>query len=70
MTSQDEAKPRILIVDDINDNLHTLMNILRGEFAVVVATNGPKALELAVRTPPPDLVLLDIRMPGMDGYEV
>ncbi len=63
-------KPRILIVDDVHENLHVLVGILRNEFAVVVATSGPKALELATRQPAPELILLDIRMPGMDGYEV
>ena len=67
---QDKAKPRILIVDDVNENLHVLMNILREDYAILAATNGEKALELAARQPSPDLILLDIKMPGMDGYEV
>lgn len=66
----DKDKPRILIVDDVNENLHVLMNILREEYAISAATNGEKALELASRQPQPDLMLLDIKMPGMDGYEV
>lgn len=64
------TKPRILIVDDVNENLHTLMNILRDDYAIVAATNGEKALEIAQRDPAPDLILLDIKMPSMDGYEV
>jgi len=68
MTSKE--KPRILIVDDVSENLHVLMNVLRDDYAVLAATSGEKALELAARTPSPDLVLLDIKMPGMDGYEV
>ncbi|MGV3590154.1 MAG: response regulator [Gammaproteobacteria bacterium] len=63
-------RPRILIVDDVNENLHTLLGMLRDDYAILAATNGEKALELARRTPVPDLVLLDICMPGMDGYEV
>ena len=63
-------KPTILIVDDVNENLHALLGMLRDDYAVLAATNGAKALELASRTPVPDLVLLDIKMPGMDGYEV
>ena len=66
----DKTKPRILVVDDVSENLHILVGILRNDFAIIVATNGPKALELAARQPVPDLILLDIRMPGMDGYEV
>jgi CheY-like chemotaxis protein len=63
-------KSRILIVDDIHENLHTLLNILREDYAILAATSGPKALEIAQRDPPPDLILLDIKMPGMDGYQV
>lgn len=64
------TRPRILIVDDVQENLHALMGILRDGYAISAATNGDKALELAHREPQPDLILLDIVMPGMDGYEV
>ena len=64
------GRPKILIVDDVSENLHALMDILRDKYAVIAATSGEKALELAGRAPQPDLILLDIRMPGMDGYEV
>lgn len=64
------GRPRILIVDDVNENLHSLMNILRDEYAIVAANSGEKSLELAQRQPRPDLILLDIKMPGMDGYSV
>jgi diguanylate cyclase (GGDEF)-like protein/PAS domain S-box-containing protein len=70
VTPTSGERPRILIVDDVHENLHALMNILRDEYAIVAATSGEKAIELALRQPPPDLVLLDIKMPGMDGYEV
>jgi putative two-component system response regulator len=63
-------RPRLLIVDDVHENLHALMNILRDDYAIAAATSGEKALELARREPRPDLILLDIVMPGMDGYEV
>jgi putative two-component system response regulator len=65
-----DMRARILIVDDVNENLHALMNILRDEHAISAATSGEKALDLARREPQPDLILLDIMMPGMDGYEV
>jgi diguanylate cyclase (GGDEF)-like protein len=65
-----EDRPRILIVDDVHENLHALMNILRDDYAICAATNGEKALEQARRIPHPDLILLDIKMPGMDGYSV
>lgn len=65
-----DDRPRILIVDDVHENLHALMNILRADYAIAAATNGEKALELAQRQPRPNLILLDIKMPGMDGYSV
>ncbi|OAH97952.1 response regulator [Methylomonas methanica] len=70
MSQTNNSKPSILIVDDVNENLHALLSILREDYAILAATNGEKALELAMRAPGPDLVLLDIKMPGMDGYEV
>ena len=65
-----DKRARILIVDDVHENLHALMNILREDYALCAATCGEKALELAHRQPSPDLILLDIKMPGMDGYSV
>ncbi|MCK9379480.1 MAG: EAL domain-containing protein [Sulfuritalea sp.] len=65
-----DERPRILIVDDVSENLHALMSILRDDYAITAATSGEKALELARRQPRPDLVLLDIKMPKMDGYAV
>ncbi|TPQ26481.1 response regulator [Methylomonas sp. HW2-6] len=70
MIDTNPDKPRILIVDDVHENLHTLLNILRGKYAIQAATSGSKALEIAGHVPPPDLILLDIMMPEMDGYEV
>ena len=65
-----DNKKRILVVDDIPDVLEALSAILQPEYRVIVATNGPKALELANSLSQPDLILLDIIMPIMDGYEV
>lgn len=70
MSGFDSGKPKILVVDDVSENLHAMMNLLRDEFAIIAATNGEKALQLAADTPPPELILLDIKMPKMDGYEV
>ena len=64
-----EERPRVLIVDDVHENLHILVGILRDEYAISAATGGEKALALAHRHPQPDLILLDVRMPGIDGYE-
>ncbi len=70
MTDISNEKSKILIVDDASENLHAMMTVLGDTYAVVAATNGEKALELVVRKPQPSLILLDIKMPGMDGYEV
>ena len=61
--------PRILVVDDSPSNLRTLIQFLREDYKILVATNGSVALELA-RTERPDLILLDVIMPDMDGYQV
>ena len=63
------AKPTVLVVDDTPENLDLLANLLRESYRVRLANSGAKALQLALDTPP-DLVLLDIMMPAMDGYEV
>ncbi|WP_020588488.1 response regulator [Desulfobacter curvatus] len=63
-------KQTILIVDDTPDNLAILGELLMPYYQVRVANSGPKALTAACTTPLPDLILLDIMMPGMDGYEV
>lgn len=60
---------RILIVDDAKANLDILVEGLKADHKLSLAMNGEMALQIAARTPP-DLVLLDIMMPGMDGYEV
>ena len=60
---------RVLIVDDAKANLDILVEGLKADHKLSLAMNGEMALQIAVRTPP-DLVLLDIMMPGMDGYEV
>jgi PleD family two-component response regulator len=59
----------ILIVDDEMMNLKILLTFLQSEYAVYTAKNGPTAIEIANRVLP-DLILLDIMMPEMDGYEV
>jgi len=60
---------RVLLVDDTKANLDILVEGLKSEHKLSLALNGEMALQIATRTPP-DLVLLDIIMPGMDGYEV
>jgi two-component system, sensor histidine kinase and response regulator len=60
----------ILVVDDQPTSIHSLANMLRNEYAVQVATGGEMALEIANGPIQPDLILLDVEMPEMDGYEV
>ena len=60
----------LLLVDDTPDNLAHLNALLRGPYKTKIATNGEKALKIAFADNPPDLILLDIMMPEMDGYEV
>jgi putative two-component system response regulator len=63
-------QPTVLVVDDVPENLTVLGELLCDEYTVRAATSGPAALHLAHVNPLPDLILLDVMMPGMDGYEV
>lgn len=65
-----EERKRVLIVDDTPENICILVEILKDQYDVSVAINGQKALKIAAMNPPIDLILLDIMMPEMDGYEV
>ena len=62
-------KKRVLIVDDNADDIRVIMENLREDYAILAATSGEKALALAAKQPQPDVILLDVMMPGMDGYE-
>jgi len=68
MTTE-ESRPTVLVVDDTEANLDLLTGVLSRYYEVIAATDGESALE-SVREQKPDLILLDIMMPGMDGYEV
>jgi putative two-component system response regulator len=63
-------KTTILVVDDTPDNLTLMSNLLKDNYKVKIASSGEKALLIAKSDTPPDLILLDIMMAGMDGYEV
>ncbi len=60
----------LLIVDDQPENLAALGDLLEPHYRVIAATSGQRALQLAASEPPPDLILLDVTMPEMDGYAV
>lgn len=62
-------KTVILAVDDTPENLDVFKGVLGGDYVIKAAINGMIALKIAEKAPP-DLVLLDIQMPGMDGFEV
>jgi putative two-component system response regulator len=64
------SQQTILIVDDDPENLTVLGELLRGNYKVRAANSGERALRLAAQVPVPDLILLDIMMPQMTGYEV
>lgn len=63
-------KATVLVVDDTPANLSLMTGLLRDIYKVKAAIDGEKALRIAQSDAPPDLILLDIMMPGMDGYEV
>lgn len=67
---QEKNKPIILVVDDTPDNIEVLRWVLQEDYQVMAATHGKKALKIAQGTPKPDLILLDVMMPDVDGYDV
>ena len=62
--------PKLLVVDDQPINLTVLVELFKNDYKLAVAKAGDQALQRAADTPRPDLILLDIMMPEMDGYEV
>ncbi len=67
---KDRERETILVVDDVPENIAILADILSTDYRVTFATNGIDALAAARAQPRPGLILLDVLMPGMDGYEV
>ncbi|EKD81337.1 MAG: adenylate/guanylate cyclase [uncultured bacterium] len=65
-----DEKQCILAVDDIPENIEIIRNLLGKEYQIKAATKGSKAIEIARRHPQPDLILLDVMMPEMNGFEV
>jgi putative two-component system response regulator len=65
-----QAKPTILVVDDTPDNIDLLCAVLEQDYRTKIAVNGERALKIANGEHKPDLILLDVMMPGMSGYDV
>ncbi len=70
MNTANHIKPKILVVDDVKLNISILQNILKAEYEVQEALCGEEALRFSASDDPPDIILLDIMMPEMDGFEV
>ena len=70
MDNMKNSKPLILIVDDEVVNLRVIANLLESDYEIAISTSGQRAIELAHQTPQPSLILLDILMEGMNGYQV
>ncbi|WP_295999496.1 two-component system response regulator [Rugamonas sp.] len=68
--NQPRIKPTILVVDDTPDNIDLLCAVLEQDYRTKIAVNGERALKIANGDVKPDLILLDIMMPGMSGYDV
>ena len=65
-----DPRPTLLVVDDTPDNLTLMVALLKPAYRVKVASSGELALRCVASAPPPDLILLDIMMPGLSGYDV
>jgi len=63
-------KKHVLIIDDSPEDIQFVMENLKDDYAVLVGTSGEKGLEIAAGAPQPEVILMDVTMPGMDGYEV
>ncbi|MCX7074449.1 MAG: response regulator [Methylococcales bacterium] len=70
LTDESNDKATILVIDDTPDNLIIMSTLLEDQYTVKVTNRGEKGLKIARSYPQPDLILLDIMMPEMDGYEV
>ena len=70
VASPDHHSAVVLIVDDTPENLAVLGELLQPNYRVLVANSGRRALAIATVNPQPDLILLDVMMPEMDGYQV
>jgi response regulator RpfG family c-di-GMP phosphodiesterase len=70
MTTTSPARPSLLIIDDVPENIKILLRILKDDYELHYATSGRQALSLLAKAKKPDLILLDVMMPEMDGHEL
>jgi len=70
MDNNSTEKSTILVIDDTPDNLSLMSALLKDSYKVKVANHGDKGLKIATSENPPDLILLDVMMPDIDGYQV
>ncbi|MEJ1409850.1 MAG: two-component system response regulator, partial [Candidatus Sedimenticola sp. (ex Thyasira tokunagai)] len=68
--SEENRKPTVLVVDDTPENIDVLRGVLKDDYKIKAAVSGERALKIAHGENKPDIILLDIMMPIMDGYEV
>lgn len=70
MSREGAKRKKVLVVDDSPENIRILLEVLKDDYLVIAAKDGNKALEMAAQEPSPDLILLDVLMPVVDGYQV
>ena len=70
LTQNPNHRHTVLVVDDAPENIDQLCDLLEQEYVVKIATQGKRALQIVMSHQPPDLVLLDVLMPGISGFEV
>src|SRR5581483_4002571 len=70
MAARDSRRPCLLLMDDTPANIQVLVGLLQADYELKVATRGAQALKICEQSPQLDLILLDVMMPEMDGYEV
>src|SRR6187549_486807 len=70
MPKPNSHRPSLLLVDDTPANIEILVELLKDDYDLTVATRGAQALQICAKATHLDLVLLDVMMPEMDGYEV
>ncbi|GAB6143984.1 GGDEF domain-containing response regulator [Desulfocicer niacini] len=68
--SQKDNRSKVLIVDDNRQNIEMLMALFKDDYKIAAAINARRAMKIALSDAPPDLILMDILMPEMDGYEL